>query len=255
LYDISVVLQSLDPKFSARFNDFNKHFDNLDPVQDSKRCASCDQPISSGERSTFALDRYWHSNHFVCTGACGKNLVGKTFMVHENRPYCKDDYLLQFGRRCQRCNDFVLEGFGLGGNDIGSSRGPIFHSKCIQCSKCGRAPSTGGGPNAIKLYPHPETGVYYCRPCYEDQYMPRCHACSKPITDSGEAGVTVRGKEYHESCAGCVVCKRPLKRLQSEGVEIYVADLNPDMMYCKRHSEDPASAHLMCSKCSEPLGM
>ncbi len=245
----------LDPKFKDRFTDLNRHLDNLNPVAESKRCASCDQPIGPKEKSTYALDQYWHANHFACMGSCGQGLIGQTFMVHEGRPYCKADYLTSFGRRCNRCNDYVLEGFGLGAIAANGSQnaGPIFHPKCIQCTKCGRGPSVGGGPNAVKLFPHPESGSYYCRPCYEDQWMPRCHACAKPITDTGECGVTVRGKSYHESCAGCVVCKRPLKLLQTEGVEIYVADLNPDMMSCKRHGEDPASAHLMCPKCSEPL--
>uniref|UniRef100_A0A8R1XW03 LIM zinc-binding domain-containing protein n=1 Tax=Onchocerca volvulus TaxID=6282 RepID=A0A8R1XW03_ONCVO len=49
-------------------------------------CAACRHPIDNG-RSVFALGKYWHVDHFLCT-KCEKPFYGSKSFEKKDRAYC-----------------------------------------------------------------------------------------------------------------------------------------------------------------------
>jgi hypothetical protein len=165
----------VDERFASRFENLALHMSGIDGNQDFKKCEHCRQPVTEGENSIFALGSLWHPEHFLCSGPCAQPLAGTTYFTQGNKGYCRTDYLDQFGRRCPKCNDYVLDGVSPGGgpND------PVYHSQCIHCHSCGRQ------TNEIELFASTD-GHFYCERDYRLAHAPPCFVCRQPIINDHE---------------------------------------------------------------------
>jgi len=73
--------------------------------------------------------------------------------------------------------------------------GHKFHPECWKCAGCGVPLGTAG------FYEERNKG--WCESCHNDQFLPKCDSCRKPMTD---AFVSALGKQYHTSCVRCQNC-------------------------------------------------
>jgi len=76
--------------------------------------------------------------------------------------------------------------------------GKKFHREHFRCHDCHR--ELGTDPFYEKQ------GSIYCESCVH-RTQPKCGACSRPITD---ARIKAAGKDFHENCFVCSVCRQPL---------------------------------------------
>jgi len=91
-----------------------------------KKCDGCGQVIK-GDQIIFANNTTWHNECFVCT-TC-KNPFHAEYTMHQQRPYCKQDYYRIRGWLCGRCDQVISK------SDI-RAMGKVWHSKCFTCWKC-----------------------------------------------------------------------------------------------------------------------
>ncbi|XP_048125448.1 actin-binding LIM protein 1a isoform X9 [Alosa alosa] len=92
----------------------------------SSGCAGCGRDIKNGQ-ALLALDSQWHLGCFKCK-ACGKVLTGE-YISKDGAPYCEKDYQLQFGVRCEACQQFIT-------GKVLEAGDKHYHPSCARCSRC-----------------------------------------------------------------------------------------------------------------------
>ncbi|KAI8056676.1 hypothetical protein BDF22DRAFT_667422, partial [Syncephalis plumigaleata] len=80
-------------------------------------------------KCTYALDRYWISEHFRCAH-CKFSFANNTFVAYNGRAYCPYDYFSLFGQRCHSCHMVIRDGSV-------RALGKIWHTDCFRCEDCG----------------------------------------------------------------------------------------------------------------------
>jgi len=91
-----------------------------------KICNKCQKPIVG--RLVTALGKTWHPEHFNCT-VCSIDLNEEDFYENEGKQYCKEHYVLLFGKYCATCGDPILrDGIIFMEKD--------YHIRCFKCTKC-----------------------------------------------------------------------------------------------------------------------
>jgi hypothetical protein len=106
-------------------------------------CAACNQPIVGHYIS--AMGKKWHREHFTCSH-CGQIIEANTFYLHDNKPYCQQDYFNLFTMQCAICQQPLLGEYSidLWGNHYCSHHKDEYPT-CSTCSRLICASTTGGG--------------------------------------------------------------------------------------------------------------
>ncbi|KAL2295969.1 hypothetical protein Nmel_017499 [Mimus melanotis] len=110
--------------------------------------------------------------------------------------------------------------------------GQTWHEHCFICSSCQQ-------PIGSRSF-IPDKKDYYCVPCYESKFAPRCTRCKKTLT---KGGVTYRDEPWHKECFVCTGCKTPLA-----GQQFTSQDDNP---YCIKCFGNLYAKK--CSACTKPI--
>lgn len=153
------------------------------------KCAHCDQPIS--DRCVTALNKKWHSEHFLCT-TCLKPFSGGVFFEKDGRAYCEDDFNGLFSPKCQSCKEAIK-------GDCINALGGQWHPEHFSCTYCQKS------FNGASFFEY--NGKPYCETHYHQQTGSLCSGCGKPIT--GRC-VNALGKKWHPEHFVCAFCMNPL---------------------------------------------
>uniref|UniRef100_A0A4W5LBU0 Four and a half LIM domains 3 n=1 Tax=Hucho hucho TaxID=62062 RepID=A0A4W5LBU0_9TELE len=176
------------------------------------------------------------SDRFDC-GECKESLYGRKYIQVEDVPHCIPCYDRLYANTCQECKELIAHNArvsiykglwsvlsacvcvcllvasgavwcystsGLCGVTAsqGSKKleygGSAWHEDCFVCHGCEKPI---GGQSFI-----PDKDVYYCVPCYEGRFAPRCSHCKKV----NQGGVSYKDETWHKECLVCTGCKSPL---------------------------------------------
>ncbi|RCN51686.1 LIM domain protein [Ancylostoma caninum] len=89
-------------------------------------CAGCHRPIDKqNERSTLALGKSFHIEHFRCA-MCDVAFMGAKHFEHSGKAYCKDDFMTLWAEFCHRCNQLLSD----------TSVNVLSKKWCVQCYRC-----------------------------------------------------------------------------------------------------------------------
>jgi len=109
-------------------------------------CGGCQLHISG--QGLRALNKKWHHECFVCS-ACKKQLSG-SFMHHEGKPYCTEDFQKLFSKVCGGC------GKTIDGQFMKAMDKEWHPTGCFVCNNC-KGPLTSGFFN--------KGGKPHCKSC------------------------------------------------------------------------------------------
>uniref|UniRef100_A0A4W5LBT9 Four and a half LIM domains 3 n=1 Tax=Hucho hucho TaxID=62062 RepID=A0A4W5LBT9_9TELE len=130
------------------------------------------------------------SDRFDC-GECKESLYGRKYIQVEDVPHCIPCYDRLYANTCQECKELIAH------NKL-EYGGSAWHEDCFVCHGCEKPI---GGQSFI-----PDKDVYYCVPCYEGRFAPRCSHCKKV----NQGGVSYKDETWHKECLVCTGCKSPL---------------------------------------------
>ncbi|KAL1459833.1 hypothetical protein WDU94_011786 [Cyamophila willieti] len=135
------------------------------------------------------MDRTWHPQHFRCSH-CHIPISTQKFHIHNDRPYCVEDYAFLFLKKCQGCKLTIKD-------VVVTALGHTWHPDHFVCVSCGTKLLYKG------FYEKEDNA--FCTDCYEGKYCPKCHGCGGSITDTA---IKVSDKKWHEDCFKCGRCRR-----------------------------------------------
>ncbi|XP_043911855.1 actin-binding LIM protein 1 isoform X21 [Protopterus annectens] len=95
-------------------------------ISSSNNCAGCGRDIKNGQ-ALLALERQWHLGCFKCK-ACAKVLTAE-YISKDGAPYCEKDYQLQFGVKCEACQQYIT-------GKVLEAGDKHYHPSCARCSRC-----------------------------------------------------------------------------------------------------------------------
>lgn len=144
---------------------------------------------------TRAMDEDWHSGHFCCWN-CDLSLVGHRYILRDDHPFCIKCYENLFANTCEECKAAI----GTDSKDL-SYKEKHWHEHCFKCIDCQK--SLVDQPFASK------DEKLYCADCYDNNFAARCDGCTN-IFRAGMKKFEFRGKQWHEGCFCCSVCKQPI---------------------------------------------
>ncbi|GAM23433.1 hypothetical protein SAMD00019534_066080, partial [Acytostelium subglobosum LB1] len=190
-------------------------------------CAHCGEMIIG--ISTNALGKTYHPEHFVCT-YCHQPFKG-SFIEHEGKLYCDQDYNDLFSPRCSGCQKPIED------NCI-TAVGNRYHPECFSCSGCG---------TSLKGKPYKEEdGECYCTTCKVARQKRLaskheiCAKCKLPIT--GEY-ITLGGQPLHSEHYRCEECGCEFKGKTCHEYE--------GRLYC--YDDYQKQIRNICGGCSKPI--
>eukprot|EP01120_Amphizonella_sp_Union-15-10_P010863 TRINITY_DN4502_c0_g1_i1.p1 TRINITY_DN4502_c0_g1~~TRINITY_DN4502_c0_g1_i1.p1 ORF type:complete len:453 (-),score=71.42 TRINITY_DN4502_c0_g1_i1:43-1401(-) len=193
-------------------------------------CARCGEMIIG--QCLSALGQTYHPEHFVCV-FCSQPFPDGNFMIHEDQPYCEEDYHELFSPRCKICGDPI--------RDKAINAGDMhFHSNHFCCHACGKM-LKGQKYNIME-----DTKEVYCPPCYGkriiriDPLAKICHYCKKPII--GEY-LLLQGQYVHPEHYRCAECGC---NFTGGNCQEYEGNL-----YCTEHYLQLIKD--TCAKCHKPI--
>jgi hypothetical protein len=73
------------------------------------------------------LDKYYHEGHFCCVVCKSPFEDQQGFMVHDGKPYCQQDYMTSFGKKCGGCQQFI-------NGEYIDAMDQHWHKKCFVCT-------------------------------------------------------------------------------------------------------------------------
>ncbi|GAN11163.1 transforming growth factor beta-1-induced transcript 1 protein-like isoform X2 [Mucor ambiguus] len=122
----------------------------------SLHCDLCHEPIE--QQAISALGKHYHEGHFCCS-ACGTPFGDHSaFMVHNDKPYCQEDYMKMCGKKCNGCGEYIS-------GEYINALDKEWHKPCFICTDCKR-PFTGGSflvrdnmPYCEQHYHHPTSNT------------------------------------------------------------------------------------------------
>ncbi|KAF7235775.1 Four and a half LIM domains protein 3 [Varanus komodoensis] len=233
-------------------------------AQFANTCDECKELIGHDCRELYYEDRHYHEGCFRCF-RCDRSLADEPFTCQGEALLCNDCYCREFSSQCVACKQVVMPGsrkleYG----------GQTWHEHCFLCSGC-QQPI--GSCSFI-----PDQQDYYCVPCYESKFAPRCTHCKKvgPVgvgalarvnlpcgqrVVGGErcnlpvqtlllcpqsltkGGVTYRDEPWHKECFVCVGCQTPLAGQQFTSQE--------DQPYCIKCFGSLYAKK--CNACEKPI--
>ncbi|KAH0631046.1 hypothetical protein JD844_005127 [Phrynosoma platyrhinos] len=197
---------------------YDTHFANT--------CDECKEPIGHDCRELYYEERHYHEGCFRCF-RCGRSLAEEPFTCQGEELLCNDCYCQEFSSQCVACQQVVMPG----SRKLEYS-GQTWHEHCFLCSSCQQ-------PIGSRSF-IPDQKDYYCVPCYESKFAPRCTRCKKSLT---KGGVTYRDEPWHKECFVCTGCRSPLA-----GQQFTSQEEQPFCLTCF------ASLYAKkCSACAKPI--
>ncbi|RCI06266.1 Transforming growth factor beta-1-induced transcript 1 protein [Rhizopus stolonifer] len=184
----------------------------LNPIYAGLDCPGCQQPIKGSVVS--AMDRIWHAHCFVCT-QCNKTLENEQYFVHDDQPFCAQDYRVLFSLRCDLCHKPIE-------HSAISALGKHYHEGHFCCTVCDMP---FGDYSAFLVH----EGRPYCQQDYMKVCGKKCSGCGEYI--SGEY-INALEQPWHKSCFVCTECRQPFT-----GGSFLVRDNKP---YCEKHPNRPS---------------
>ncbi|XP_069731484.1 four and a half LIM domains protein 3 isoform X1 [Phaenicophaeus curvirostris] len=197
---------------------YDAHFANT--------CDECKELIGHDCRELYYEDRHYHEHCFRCF-RCDRSLADEPFTCQGEELLCNDCYCSEFSSKCVACEKTVMPG-----SRKLEYNGQTWHEHCFICSSCQQ-------PIGSRSF-IPDQKDYYCVPCYENKFAPRCTRCKKTLT---KGGVTYRDEPWHKECFVCTGCKTPLA-----GQQFTSQDDNP---YCIKCFGNLYAKK--CSACTKPI--
>ncbi|KAI6182377.1 BMA-LIM-9, isoform c [Aphelenchoides bicaudatus] len=191
------------------------------------RCSACDELIFSGEY-TKAMNKDWHSDHFCCW-QCDSTLTGQRYILRDEHPFCIKCYEETFANVCDECGKAI----GIDSKDL-SYKDKHWHEECFLCSMC-----------RFSLVDQPfgsKNDRIFCSNCYDQAFATRCCACSE-IFRAGMKKMEYKGKQWHDSCFCCAMCKSPI------GTKSFIP--KNDEVFCAGCYEEKYATR--CSKCKKVI--
>ncbi|TPX65165.1 hypothetical protein SpCBS45565_g05312 [Spizellomyces sp. 'palustris'] len=171
-------------------------------------CEKCDKPVlnDTGPGLSYTQDGIQHAYHRKCftCAECQKPIDDTSFYLHLEKPHCKACYEERILGRCAACDESLS---GTATMKAGSKK---FHPKCFVCEKC---------KTELQGRYFEKDDAFWCRSCYEVNYLPDCDACGKKIqpddTTSKITMVQCKDKKYHQGCFACKDCRKPFDELKA----------------------------------------
>ncbi|OAF70146.1 LIM homeobox protein 9 [Intoshia linei] len=123
---------------------FKSHPNTIN-IEPESYCTLCKSEIK--DESFCKIDQqHWHNSCLKCK-ECEILLVDKCFS-HKKNLYCKTDYYKNFGKKCQKCTNFIKqEELVITAHERDSSNAKIyealFHQNCFTCFVCLKQLQTG----------------------------------------------------------------------------------------------------------------
>jgi len=166
--------------------------------------------ISQSGEFTKAMNKDWHSGHFCCW-KCDEALTGQRYVLRDDHPYCINCYESTFCTSCYDCQKLI----GIESKDL-SFKEKHWHEACFLCSMC--------HVSLVDKQFGSKNDKIYCGNCYDSQFATRCDACGE-IFRAGMKKMEYKGRQWHEKCFCCLVCKTPIgtKSFIPRDNEIYCA--------------------------------
>ncbi|KAK0428365.1 hypothetical protein QR680_010760 [Steinernema hermaphroditum] len=173
------------------------------------RCSACDELIFAGEY-TKAMNKDWHSDHFCCW-QCDSTLTGQRYILRDDHPYCIKCYEDVFANPCDECGKPI----GIDSKDL-SYKEKHWHEDCFLCNMC-----------KVSLVDKPfgsKNDRIFCSNCYDQAFATRCDGCNE-IFRAGMKKMEYKGKQWHDKCFCCALCKSPIgtKSFIPKNEEVYCA--------------------------------
>jgi LIM domain-containing protein 2 len=127
---------------------------------------------------------------------CTLNLTGYRYILRDEHPFCIKCYEALFANKCEECKETIGTDF----KDL-SYKDKHWHEKCFNCVQC--KVSLVDRPFACK------DEKTYCPDCHDNNFALRCDACTN-IFRAGMKKYEFKGKQFHEECFCCKVCRQPI---------------------------------------------
>ncbi|KAI1722433.1 LIM domain-containing protein [Ditylenchus destructor] len=191
------------------------------------RCSACDELVFSGEY-TKAMNKDWHSDHFCCW-QCDSTLTGQRYILRDEHPYCIKCYEEIFANTCDECGKHI----GIDSKDL-SYKDKHWHEDCFLCNMC-----------KISLVDKPfgsKNDRIFCSNCYDQAFATKCDGCNE-IFRAGMKKMEYKGKQWHDTCFCCALCKSPI------GTKSFIP--KNEEVYCASCYEDKFATR--CSKCKKVI--
>ncbi|KAK3583915.1 hypothetical protein CHS0354_033700 [Potamilus streckersoni] len=191
------------------------------------RCPACDELIFSSEY-TKAMDQNYHKDHLACHH-CDKKLIACRYILKEDHPYCIPCYQELFAHNCEECKKPIGPDY----KDL-SYKDRHWHEFCFKCVECSK--TLVDQPFA------PKNEKIYCADCHDNLFAARCDGCQEPFR-GGMKKFEYKGRQWHEQCFCCMVCKQPI------GNKSFIP--RDQEVVCVPCYEDKFAQR--CSKCNEVI--
>ncbi|CAD5206947.1 unnamed protein product [Bursaphelenchus okinawaensis] len=191
------------------------------------RCSACDELIFAGEY-TKAMNKDWHSDHFCCW-QCDVTLTGQRYILRDEHPYCIKCYEEVFANTCDECSKAI----GIDSKDL-SYKDKHWHEECFLCSMC-----------RFSLVDQPfgsKNEKIFCSNCYDQAFATRCDGCNE-IFRAGMKKMEYKGKQWHDKCFCCAMCKTPI------GTRSFIP--KNDEVFCSNCYEEKFATR--CCKCKKVI--
>ena len=158
-------------------------------IASCERCKHCTLPIET--EFVYGLnDWMYHVGCFKCE-VCEKPL--EQYFVKDNKAFCLEDFLTQFGDDCHKCNS-KISGAMHAVDGVAAADGLKWHTECFTCSVCDK-------PLETEVFFH--EGMLYCREDLYKTFASHCNGCGQPI--EGPC-VNAMDNVWHPQCFVCDVC-------------------------------------------------
>jgi len=132
-------------------------------------------------------------------------------IIGKNQPLMKNDSFKQTNKPvymykesnneivsyCDKCNKFIEDD-----KEKCTHNDQTFHKSCFRCVQC-----LTELYKMKNVYDGTKTNEFYCEPCYNKNFGPKCPKCNEPIA-SYMLTTTHENKLYHKECFICQRCKK-----------------------------------------------
>jgi len=166
-----------------------------------KICATCTKPVKGA--CTIFREKPYHQE-CLCCEECKKPFEGSSVMAKEDKLYCQDCHVKNFGSVCAVCSKIVTGLEGSEGIEFGWKK---YHRSCFVCKKCKL-----GYPTVRPVYTkEKDSDEHYCSECYDSAFSEKCMNCKKLVSVADESGSVGTGdQQWHKKCFNCKDCGKSL---------------------------------------------
>ena len=153
------------------------------------RCEVCEKPLEQ----YFVKVRRTHSLTHALTHSPTHSLTHSRTHAQDEKAFCLEDYLTQFGEDCASCGE-KISGAMHAVDGVAAAEGLKWHTECFACCVCAKRLED-------EVFFH--EGLLYCREDLYNTFASRCKACGETI--EGPC-VNAMDNVWHPQCFKCREC-------------------------------------------------